>query len=433
MRVGIIALIAAAGCLPSVDPFALPGTQGGATPRSQPGTRANASAALHPVRMTLLDGEAIGYATFQSHNQKVVATRYGLFTTHLRTRNDAYTAQTWRLSWSRDGGRTFGTLYEATHATNPPVLEADSRGRLYLVRADFIDGAAYLYRFLPERGFRDPQITRIPEGAAGKYALCLDEKRGQLVLFSHNNRIFLIGLDGSIRHAAVLLKDGPDALLQYPHLFLDARGRLHAAWTTQRHGVYLYWSIHWMVSEDGGRIWEVPGGRPLALPVTADQSGPAVEVSLPDERPVHTWLSSFAVLGGKAHFLYLAQTTPPRQHYVRFDAATGVREADVNPRFGGETIALAGLDGFFALGRRGALYCVGNSGGRLACVVSRDNGRTWRDHAISASTYNLYSIGGARSVTQDGRIVGTFTDQAGSNASADRKSRVWCFQIPDGA
>src|SRR5688572_2337070 len=68
------------------------------------------------IETTLVDGTAIGVATFQSHNQKVVANARGIFTTHIRSRNEPYTAQTWRLSWSRDGGKSFVTLHEATHA-----------------------------------------------------------------------------------------------------------------------------------------------------------------------------------------------------------------------------------------------------------------------------------------------------------------------------
>src|SRR5262245_30303731 len=105
-------------------------------------------AGLERIELTCVDPAATGYGTFQSHNQKVVSNRRGYFMTHIRTRNEAYTAQQWRLSRSRDGGRSFETVYEATHATNPPLLESDKADNLYLVRPDFSDGHAYLYRFL---------------------------------------------------------------------------------------------------------------------------------------------------------------------------------------------------------------------------------------------------------------------------------------------
>ena len=72
---------------------------------------------LAGIEITLVDDHAFGFGTFQSHNQKVVSNRNGLFITHIRARNEAYTAQQWRLSHSADGGRRFTTLYEATDAT----------------------------------------------------------------------------------------------------------------------------------------------------------------------------------------------------------------------------------------------------------------------------------------------------------------------------
>jgi hypothetical protein len=103
----------------------LPGESSAGTPK-QPG--------LTELNLVCVDDQATGYATFQSHNQKVVRNNRGIFMTHLRTRNEKYTAQQWRLSWSRDGGRTFQTLFESTDATNPPVIETDSADNLYVGR-----------------------------------------------------------------------------------------------------------------------------------------------------------------------------------------------------------------------------------------------------------------------------------------------------------
>src|SRR2546427_2772453 len=118
-------------------------------------------AGLTRVELTCIDPAATGYGTFQSHNQKVVSNRRGFFMTHIRTRNEAYTAQQWRLSWSRDGGRSFATLFESTDATNPPILETDDRDNLYLVRPDFVDGHAYLLRFFATNDYRAPLVSRI--------------------------------------------------------------------------------------------------------------------------------------------------------------------------------------------------------------------------------------------------------------------------------
>lgn len=85
------------------------------------------------IETVCVDDQATGYGTFQSHNQKVVSNRNGIFMTHIRTRNEAFTAQQWRLSRSIDGGQSFVTLYEDTHATGPPVLETDEDDNVYLV------------------------------------------------------------------------------------------------------------------------------------------------------------------------------------------------------------------------------------------------------------------------------------------------------------
>lgn len=393
-----------------------------------------AEPALRPVELTVVDPAATGYATFQSHNQKVVANRRGIFMTHLRSRNEAYTAQQWRLSWSRDGGRTFTTLHEATDATNPPVIESDDHDNVYLVRPDFVDGHAYLYRFLASQEYRDPTKTRLTNGAAGKYCLLLDPERRQLCYFAHNGTFHRIGLDGTVRSTVTLLKDGKNGALQYPHLYLDAGGTLHTAWTTVKHGVYLYWDIHHMLSPDGGTTWRTMTGVPVEIPAVADDTGPTPRITLDDEFEVHTWLESFAVRDGKAHFLYLAQSKPPRQHYMRYDVANGRREADLQPEFRGRELSLSSLDGFFATARKrpGApIYAVSREAktSRIACLVSVDGGRTWKDHAVSAPVHNPYSIGGCREVTPDGWIIGSFTEQFEPGTQQGSTSRVNFFRI----
>ena len=53
------------------------------------------------IRLTKIDSAVTHYATFQSHNQKVVANQYGVFTSHVRDRDFPYLAQTWRLPGHR--------------------------------------------------------------------------------------------------------------------------------------------------------------------------------------------------------------------------------------------------------------------------------------------------------------------------------------------
>ena len=389
-------------------------------------------ASLVPIELTVADPDATGYATFQSHNQKVVANDRGYFLSHIRTRNEAYTAQKWRLSRSTDRGKTFQTIYEATHATNPPVLETDEADNIYLIRPDFTSGDAFLYRFLADEDYRRPHVSQIPNGAAGKFAMEFDPQRRLLYFFAHNNTFHRIQLDGTVQSTIELLSSGEKAALQYPLLFLDSTGVLHAAWTTQRHGVYLYWDIHYLQSPDGGVTWTTMTGQGVDLPVIADEGGPADRISLDDEFEVHTWLENFFVRDGKAHFLYQAHTVPPRQHYVRYDVATGTREIDQAPQ--GAKIELQNLDGFFATDANqpgGTIYAVSRDArrNRLAALASDDDGVSWRDHAIAPPVDNLYSIGGSRTIVDDGWIIGTFTERVSDPNDSNSQSRVQFFRF----
>ena len=298
-------------------------------------------------------------------------------------------------------------------ATNPPAIEADAAGNLYLVRSDFVDGSASLYRFPAGGDFSQPSVSRIPGGSAGKYCMNLDEARGRLYYFTWGRSLFVLGLDGAVLERQQLTVDGDNAGPQYPLSFLDPSGALHAAWTTLQHGVYMYWDIHYMASDDGARSWRRMDGAPLEIPVAVDDTGPTDRITLDDEFEVHTWLSNLLVKDGKAHFAYAAQAESWRQHYVHYDLATGERDVDLYPTFEGEEIRLASLDGFFASRAtlpEAPLYYVSRAGGRLGCLASDDNGETWYDYAVSEESWNPYSIGGARELTADGAIVGTFTD-----------------------
>lgn len=244
---------------------------------------------LTGIATTIVDPGVTGYATFQSHNQKAVANRHGVFLTYVRSRDEAYMSQEWRLLRSSDGGRTFARVYAATHATNPPVIETDRRGNLYLGYVDFAGGNAYIMKFDSDRGYSSSPVATIPRGAAGKYAMLLDERRRCLYWFAHNGTFARVELDTGGVAVQSIMKDGPDAALQYPSLSLAPDGVLHAAWTTVRHGQYLYWDIHHALSPDGGDTWHAPGqDAAWNLPFVADQHGPAPRIILDDEYDRHT-------------------------------------------------------------------------------------------------------------------------------------------------
>lgn len=381
--------------------------------------------------LTRIDDAATHVATFQSHNQKVIENAHGVFMTHVRRRNPAYTAQTWRLSRSTDGGRTFATVFEDTHATNPPVLESDSDGHVYLVRTDFESGDAFLYRFDAATGFSRPRITKIPGGAAGKYALALDARTKRLFYLAHNGIFHELDLSGKVLSRQRLIRRGPQAGLQYPHLAVDASGRVHAAWTTTRHGSSLYWSIHYMVRARGSGTWWARG-KEVDVPVPADGAGASQQINGADELPHATWLSSLGVQESCAHFMYLCQAKPVRQRYVRIEVRSGERQIDRGPRIGGERFEVRGLDGFFATSEpsSGSLYYVGaDPAGHLVCLRSDDRGGTWRDHARTRRAYRPYAIGGCRRLA-NGDVIGSFTDVRGTSLETEHASHVHFFRIP---
>jgi len=384
------------------------------------------------IQLTLLDEDATGYATFQSHNQKVVVNQYGIFVAYIRARNEEYTAQTWRLMRSTDEGQSFATIFEEVAGTNPPAMETDRHGNLYLMRQSYGSGtgSSWLYMFRPETGFTNPSTYEVPGGDSGKYAMVFDPGRNRLYYFSHYGEIYALGTDGAVLLRQPLITSGPNAGPQYPYLALDETGTLYAAWTSLRHGEYLYWSIHVVRSLDGGQSWQRLDGTPLALPVVCDETGPTQEVTLADEHSVHTWLWNLIARHGKVHMAYLAQATPSRQHYVRYDAALGVEDLRIQPDFGGDELSLRSLDGFavFDPASPWRLFWVSvapSPSPRLAVLQSQDRGSSWLDFArSSANVTSFYSVTGYREVSESGHIHGVFTDVSNPDAV-----RVWYFRV----
>jgi len=120
--------------------------------------------------------------------------------------------------------------------------------------------------------------------------------------------------------------------------------------------------------------------------------------------------------------------------YVRYDLETGKEDLRVSPVLKGETIALGwNVSGFFAASRssrRGSpLYCISaDVKGRIVSLVSYDKGKTWNDHAVSNRAFAPYSVGGCNVLTDDGFIIGSFTDLYDSRGQI--KPSVYFFRIP---
>ena len=375
---------------------------------------------LVEVILTRVEENCSGYATFQSHNQKVVSNENGIFMTYTWQFDQQTWYANWRLARSTDGGRTFTTIFTSPEmGTNAPCIETDEKGDILLICTDYNHPSLpfYFYRFEAEKNYTDPFSRKINTGASGKFAMFLDRESNLIYLFNHYGRLYVRNATtgGYVREKEVMEFSGENATTQYPHVFVSPDGMLHHAWTTSYTERYLYWDIHYAQSPNGGATWYTAAGKKLPHGFLPDHAGPADQIILPDEFLYHTWLSNMIVKDGKVHFAYLAQTPEFRQHYVRLDLETGEIDRRVQPVFRGETIELRGLDGFFATGPGSApLYYVGAANGtRIGALVSHDNGDTWHDAALSGPVPNaIYSVGGCRELTPEG-IIGSYTSSYG--------------------
>lgn len=413
------------------------------------------SRSLRPISMTRIATQAPLYATFQSHNQKVVENRFGIFLTYLdKVRPVAGrclhfpwapcydSPYLWKLMRSADSGRTFGTIYEATADTRAPTIESDASGNLYLFTTEYAPGKsdAFLYRFFSADSFRTPAITPIPGGAGGKVTSFLDAGRRQLYYFNNNGEgtdFYVFDLNGKLLRSVRLLRHGPHAVVQYPLLAMSG-STLYAAWTTSLVKKYLYWDIHFMRSDDGGVTWRKANGTPLTLPVVADETGAADSLVLGDEYGYHNWLASLAAQGGFVHFMYESQVPGFREHYLRFNTLTRSLDINTYPAWKGGHLAIRNLDGFFAADTGvtgGLLYAISSDNAaagaqRIVVLASADSGRTWSDYAVSGPFARPYAIGGARIARAGGSILGTFTNLvAPDSGETANVNEVWFFRL----
>lgn len=377
--------------------------------------------ALEPIEFSVIDSNADAYGTFESHNQKVVSNQYGIFTSSLRGRTEAFTNNTWVLSRSTDGGKTFSAIYTAANAIHTPAIETDPNGVIYA--STFVGGDAVILKFDPANDYKSPtSLAQLPSGSAQKFAMILDWSRKQIYYACAHTfddfRFYVIKLDGTVLINQIIAVRGPSGQAHYPHLALDESNNLYLGWTTVSNAnLYLYWDIHFIMSRDGGLNWQKPNGTKLSIPVIADETGPADGIVPSAELPVNTWLWNMVVKNGKVNLPYTAQIDGNtwNQHYVRYDLASAKIDLNISPKWGGRNIFLNNSNGFCTTklkDKNFPLYCISRSGAwRLYVIVSYDNGATWHDYAQSDSnTQNIYAIGGAREITSDGYIIGTYTD-----------------------
>jgi len=359
-------------------------------------------------------------SNFQSHNQKVVSNANGIFMTYLKEDNekDPGKPNVWRLMRSVDKGKTFSTIYKGRNNGRAPCIETDRLANIYLAHPEYGSKTRprrefLFYRFEASKKYAAPDISVFQDvGCAAKYAMAHDAGRKRFHIATQYGQLLTVGEDGKlIAKRSVLNARGPKGCTQYPLLQVDRDGRLHHAWTTVQRGKPVYWDIHYMLSPDGA-AWFNLKRQKLKCPIVPDNTGPTLRISLDDEFETNTWLSNFTVKDGKLHFIYHARTKPARQHYMRYDIAAGKRDIHLQSKLKGRTITLSGVSGFFASNPakpKSPLYCVIQDNGHIACLASVDNGKTWRDYAKSTEKFGIYALGGAREVTEDGSIIGSFT------------------------
>ncbi len=369
---------------------------------------------INNINFTTVDPDAIAYG--QSYNQTVLNNQHGIFMTYLKSRNAQYDSQDWRLMRSIDGGETFNVIYQEMAGTNAPVIETDTNGNIYLVRHNYPDSYAYLYIFRPNDNYTSHTSHLLPGGGGGaKFSMYYDKSRDRLYYFGANaHNFFIIDANGNIIHNAQLLTGGASANSHYPSLDMDENGILYSAWTTSPYNTDIcwYWSIHFMRSLDGGWNWQNMSGTVLTLPIVSDETGQTNGIILSDEYEYNTWLWNFAAQDGKVHFCY-RNTGVGRQHYVRYDIASGLEDLRHYPEFRGELISLASGDGFVATvpEEPGCLFWVSaNFRGQICCLYSEDYGQNWYDHAMNPIIGNYYAKQGFRE-TVNGGVIGATFDQ----------------------
>jgi hypothetical protein len=362
-----------------------------------------------------------------------VANSNGIFMTYLDTSPDVG-ANIWRLARSTDGGQTFTTVYQGSDLTRAPAMETDENNNIYLGYTTYAT-SMHFARFSATTGYTAPDLVQTYNGVqcASKYAMAYDRPRQQFYIATQYGQVLTVDKSGNLlRNQQVFTTHVGNSSTQYPNLFVDSVGVLHRAETTADVNSYIpYETIRYLKSTDGGNTWQSMGGAAITIPTSPEPTGPSTMINLVDEVIRKTWLSSMYFKSGKAHFAYHTYNpanpgqlgNPPaiaeRQHYMRFDGSTGGREIDSWTswgQWGCTNLAIWAQDGLFAsdlANPSGPLYFVGTTAsGNLAAIISLDNGTNWQDYATAPSGLGLssiYSVGGSRGLTPDGKVIGSFT------------------------
>ncbi len=387
----------------------------------------------YTVDINLVGTSNSHYATFQSHNQQVVSNENGIFVAYVSFIDRGEINNVWRLAQSTDGGATFTTVYQETISSRVPSIEVGENGDLYLAAAEMFNSNGtnaekhHFYKFEASNGYSAPTIHTETTNAKSwaKHSMTYDPIRQQVYIGNQTGKFLTVDTTNGNWVGNVQLLNWPNesapehSYPQYPVLKMDDAGAVHYGWTTVSATGGIYRNSMHMQSPDGGATWETIAGVAIdtSSPIVPDETGPATEVNLVDERGSNTWLANMLPKDGKVHMFYNA-TALGRMHYVRYDQGSGAKDIDTGSTWQGSSIYLSDYNGFFATDRRypnTPLYAVArDSAGYIAALVSDDNGATWDDYARSSTTYwGSYAIGGFNNLDPNGNIVGYFTDSSG--------------------
>ncbi|WP_036255412.1 hypothetical protein [Methylocapsa acidiphila] len=411
------------------------------------------------IQVTKLDDNVPNYATFGSQTPHVAANNNGIFVVYLAHEKPGTLNMNWSnvfqwvLKRSTDGGRTFTTVFTGPFRFGKaPEIETDEGDNIYLFDGyysprgtDLHSTNLLMYVFSNIDNYRRPKVSEYAHESAGKYTALYDVQRNQFYYlgFGQDSPFLVLAKGGDVTSRYNFFKTGQLAEAEYVHMAMDG-GRLYVAWTTTPLGncggtphewhcsTPVYYSIHFIYSDDGAATWKHPDGTAFTLPVVSDTGGLAPNI-VPEKYlgQQAAWLANMTASRGIVHFMY--QLSPLKNEiYQAFRTApfstVHCLENVFGPPaksggFGGGGFVAFGNDGIITHDNAGNLYVVtldtskpssGAARGTLAAPLivlkSSDAGASWSTIASSVQSFAGNSfISGPRVVSSKYGIIGVFT------------------------
>jgi hypothetical protein len=359
----------------------------------------------------MINPNTIGFASFQSHSQRCVRNQYGLFFTYW---TKWYTDDEWDyvLEGSTDEGRTKTLIYTGKSWNEPPSLETDSSGNLYLFNNDTIS-TVKVYKYTASAG-APVLFASIAGLTAHKHTSCIDEANNRLYHYMLNVFTEINFTTGAIVSQTTILQDGPNAGAEYGHITCDPSGNVYLAYTTSVPNMntgYIEW--RWLVRRGG--VWEKADGTNLTLPAVSDNTG-STEVIEAVEGVVSKWLSGWIYANEMLHAVGWTDQATPQQRYHTINPNTAALTNTDNFILG--TASEAYADGAFIRSAPDGtaaspqpIYFVSVLDHKLTSVESTNNGVAWS--GLEQSDQYLedrhYSICPFREV-YGGKVYGIYTN-----------------------